>query len=305
MTQFPGSSTAAQANLDSILSSSTYRIAYEDQDLLNSNDMRGVRMLLEITKPDLHLETAGIESTIIVFGGARIVERSIAVETLKQAEQRLSEQPDSSRLKRALLHAQHLVELSRFYDAAREFACLASHHGQCNREQPHDCSSHVIVTGGGPGIMEAANRGAFEAGCRSIGLNITLPFEQHPNPYITPDLCFKFNYFSLRKFHFVMRSIGAILFPGGFGTLDELFEVLTLRQVGTKGSMPIVLFGTEFWRRLVDFDYLAETGLIADEDLDLIHFSDSAEEAWDFIRNRTRTEPEASGRGKLPDQGEG
>ena len=285
MTQFPGSSTAAQANLDSILSFSTYRIAYEDQDLLNSNDMRGVRMLLEITKPDLHLETAGIESTIIVFGGARIVERSIAVETLKQAEQRLSEQPDSSRLKRALLHAQHLVELSRFYDAAREFACLASQHGQCNREQPHDCSSHVIVTGGGPGIMEAANRGAFEAGCRSIGLNITLPFEQHPNPYITPDLCFKFNYFSLRKFHFVMRSIGAILFPGGFGTLDELFEVLTLRQVGTKGSMPIVLFGTEFWRRLVDFDYLAETGLIADEDLDLIHFSDSAEEAWDFIRN--------------------
>ena len=305
MTQFPGGSTAAQANLDSILSSSTYRIAYEDQDLLNSNDMRGVRMLLEITKPDLHLETAGIESTIIVFGGARIVERSIAVETLKQAEQRLSEQPDSSRLKRALLHAQHLVELSRFYDAAREFACLASQHGQCNREQPHDCSSHVIVTGGGPGIMEAANRGAFEAGCRSIGLNITLPFEQHPNPYITPDLCFKFNYFSLRKFHFVMRSIGAILFPGGFGTLDELFEVLTLRQVGTKGSMPIVLFGTEFWRRLVDFDYLAETGLIADEDLDLIHFSDSAEEAWDLIRNRTLTEPEVSGRGKLPDQGEG
>ena len=305
MTQFPGSSTAAQANLDSILSSSTYRIAYEDQDLLNSNDMRGVRMLLEITKPDLHLETAGIESTIIVFGGARIVERSIAVETLKQAEQRLSEQPDSSRLKRALLHAQHLVELSRFYDAAREFACLASQHGQCNREQPHDCSSHVIVTGGGPGIMEAANRGAFEAGCRSIGLNITLPFEQHPNPYITPDLCFKFNYFSLRKFHFVMRSIGAILFPGGFGTLDDLFEVLTLRQVGTKGSMPIVLFGTEFWRRLVDFDYLAETGLIADEDLDLIHFSDSAEEAWDLIRNRTLTEPEVSGRGKLPDQGEG
>ena len=305
MTQFPGSSTAAQANLDSILSSSTYRIAYEDQDLLNSNDMRGVRMLLEITKPDLHLETAGIESTIIVFGGARIVDQGIAVETLKQAEQRLSEQPDSSRLKRALLHAQHLVELSRFYDAAREFACLASQHGQCNREQPHDCSSHVIVTGWGPGIMEAANRGAFEAGCRSIGLNITLPFEQHPNPYITPDLCFKFNYFSLRKFHFVMRSIGAILFPGGFGTLDELFEVLTLRQVGTKGSMPIVLFGTEFWRRLVDFDYLAETGLIADEDLDLIHFSDSAEEAWDFIRNRTRTEPEASGRGKLPDQGEG
>ena len=135
--------------------------------------------------------------------------------------------------------------------------------------------------------MEAANRGAFEAGCRSIGLNISLPFEQHPNPYITPELCFKFNYFSLRKFHFVMRSIGAILFPGGFGTLDELFELLTLRQVGTKGSMPIVLFGKDYWQRLVDFEYLAEMGLISDDDLELIHFSDSAEEAWNYMERCT------------------
>ena len=294
MPQFLDTSTLEQANLDAILKSSTYRIAHEDPDLLNSNAMRGVRMLLEITKPDLHLETAGIESTIIVFGGARIVNKETAVELLTEAEQRLSKDPGSSTLNRQLIHAQHLVELSRFYDSAREFAYLASQYGQANNEQSPGCASHVIVTGGGPGIMEAANRGAFDAGCRSIGLNITLPFEQHPNPYITPDLCFKFNYFSLRKFHFVMRSIGAILFPGGFGTLDELFELLTLRQVGTKGSMPIVLFGTEFWRRLVDFDYLAETGLISDDDLDLIHFSDSAEEAWDFIRSRARAEPEAS-----------
>ena len=186
-----------------------------------------------------------------------------------------------------MIHAQHLVELSRFYDAALQFAYLASQHGQINDQQDHRCASHVIVTGGGPGIMEAANRGAFEAGCRSIGLSITLPFEQHPNPYITPDLCFKFNYFSLRKFHFVMRSIGAILFPGGFGTLDELFELLTLRQVGTKGSMPIVLFGIDFWKRLIDFDYLAEMGVISDNDLELIHFSDSAKEAWDYIHSRT------------------
>ena len=251
-------------------------------------------MLLEITKPDLHLETAGIESTIIVFGGSRIVDKDTAQQRLKEAEQSLSETPSSSALKRQIMHAKKLVELSRFYDSAREFATFASQHGQADKGQSHGCASHVIVTGGGPGIMEAANRGAFEAGCRSIGLNITLPFEQHPNPFITPDLCFKFNYFSLRKFHFVMRSIGAILFPGGFGTLDELFELLTLRQVGTKGSMPIVLFGTEFWRRVVDFNYLAEKGLISDDDLDLIHFSDSAEEAWDFIRNRTRAEPEAS-----------
>ena len=294
MTKFPATSTPERANLDAILKSPSHRIAHEDPDLLNSNAMRGVRMLLEITKPDLHLESAGIESTIIVFGGARIVDQDIAAAKLAQAEQRLSESPGSSVFKRQVVHAQQLVEFSRFYASAREFASLASQYGQVNKGEIHGCSSHVIVTGGGPGIMEAANRGAFEAGCRSIGLNITLPFEQHPNPYITPDLCFKFNYFSLRKFHFVMRSIGAILFPGGFGTLDELFELLTLRQVGTKGSMPIVLFGTEFGRRLVDFDYLAETGLISDDDLDLIHLSDSAREAWDFIRSRTDAEPEAS-----------
>ncbi len=287
MTQFANYSKPEQTNLDAILKSTTYRIAHEDPELLNSNAMRGVRMLLEITKPDLHLEGAGIESTIIVFGGARIIDRETALQRLKEAEQHLSKNPGSASLKRQVIHHQQLVELSRFYDSAREFARLASQHGQGNKGNDHGCSSHVIVTGGGPGIMEAANRGAFETGCRSIGLNISLPFEQHPNPYITPDLCFNFNYFSLRKFHFVMRSIGAILFPGGFGTLDELFELLTLRQVGTKGSMPIVLFGKDFWKRLVDFEYLAETGLISGDDLKLIHFSDTPEEAWDYIRSHT------------------
>ena len=284
------------SNLDAILESPTYRIAHEDPTLLNSNAMRGVRMLLEITKPDLGLETAGIESTIIVFGGARIVDRETAVQRLKEAEKCLRKNPDSTVLKRKVIHHQHLLELSHFYDSARKFAFLASQHGQANSDQNNGCSSHVIVTGGGPGIMEAANRGAFEAGCRSIGLNISLPFEQHPNPYITPELCFKFNYFSLRKFHFVMRSVGAILFPGGFGTLDELFELLTLRQVGTKGSMPIVLFGQDFWTRLVDFEYLTETGLISDDDLELIHFSDTAEEAWEYIRSHTEAGP------KIPEQ---
>jgi uncharacterized protein (TIGR00730 family) len=154
-------------------------------------------------------------------------------------------------------------------------------------DQDERCSSHVIVTGGGPGIMEAANRGAFEAGCRSVGLNISLPFEQHPNSYITPELCFQFNYFSIRKFHFVMRSVGAVLFPGGYGTLDELFELLTLRQVGTKSPMPIVLFGREFWERLIDFEFLAESGLISRDDLKLFHFADSAEEAWRHIQAGT------------------
>ena len=293
MTLHTHSTNLEQDNLAAILESPTYKIAHEDSFLLNSNAMRGVRMLLEITKPDLHLETAGIESTIIVFGGARIVDKETADQGLKEAEKNLKENHNSPTMKRKVIHAQHLVELSRFYDAARKFAYLASQHGQANKEPSHRCASHVIVTGGGPGIMEAANRGAFDAGCRSIGLNITLPFEQHPNPYITPELCFKFNYFSLRKFHFVMRSIGAILFPGGFGTLDELFELLTLRQVGTKGSMPIVLFGTEFWTKLVDFDYLAEMGLISNEDLALIRFSDTAEEAWDYIRSCTGPETDA------------
>ena len=294
MTQFTHSSNREQDNLAAILESATYKIAHEDADLLNSNTMRGVRMLLEITKPDIHLETAGIESTIIVFGGARIVDKETAEQMMTKAEQNLKDNPDSCIMKRTFIHAQHSLELSRFYDAAREFAYLASRHGQVNKEKRQRCASHVIVTGGGPGIMEAANRGAFEAGCRSIGLNITLPFEQHPNPYITPDLCFKFNYFSLRKFHFVMRSVGAILFPGGFGTLDELFELLTLRQVGTKGSMPIVLFGTEFWTKLVDFDYLAEMGLISNEDLALIRFSDTPQEAWDYIQSHTELDSLAS-----------
>ena len=287
MHQLPGQSHIEKCNLDAILNSHTYRIAHKDHDLLSSNSMRGVRMLLEITKPDLHLETAGIESTIIVFGGARIVDKDIATQKMKEAEKNLRDNPRSTQAERELNRCKRLLELAQFYDAARTFAYLASQHGQPKNGRTNGCSSHVIVTGGGPGIMEAANRGAFEAGCRSIGLNISLPFEQHPNPYITPELCFKFNYFSLRKFHFVMRSIGAILFPGGFGTLDELFELLTLRQVGTKGSMPIVLFGKDYWQRLVDFEYLAEMGLISDDDLELIHFSDSAEEAWNYMERCT------------------
>ena len=180
-----------------------------------------------------------------------------------------------------------MVELSSFYDAARDFAFLASHFGQSGPNSGPSCSSHVIVTGGGPGIMEAANRGAFDAGCRSIGLNIELPHEQNPNPYITPNLCFKFNYFALRKFHFVMRAVGAVLFPGGYGTLDELFELLTLRQVGTQHAMPIVLFGKDYWSRLVDFEFMADSGLIDDEDLKLIQFADTATDAWDLIRGQT------------------
>ena len=274
-------SRAVARNLELILDSPTYQLAHEDQAALSSSAMRGVRMLLEITKPDSHLEAAGIESTIIVFGGARVVERATAEQRIAAARAALQADPDSQLLRSRLRRSQALLELAPFYDAAREFAYLVS------REQADDAP--VIVTGGGPGIMEAANRGAFDAGGRSIGLNISLPFEQHPNPYITPDLCFQFNYFSLRKFHFVMRSVGAILFPGGFGTLDELFELLTLRQVGNKSFLPIVLYGRRFWERLVDFDHLAELGLIAEEDLQLVRFADTPQEAWQIIRDGHRS----------------
>ena len=274
-------------NLEQIIHSDTYRLAHQDLDLLNSSSMRGVRMLLEISKPELSFEEAGITSTIIVFGGARLQEKSAAEASLKEASKELDANPASAQCKRKVSRAKKMVELSSFYDAAREFAFLASHFGQSGPISGPSCSTHVIVTGGGPGIMEAANRGAFDAGCRSIGLNIELPHEQNPNPYITPSLCFKFNYFALRKFHFVMRAVGAVLFPGGYGTLDELFELLTLRQVGTQHAMPIILFGKDYWSRLVDFEFMADSGLIDDDDLQLIQFADTAAEAWDLIRNQT------------------
>ena len=273
--------------LEQIIHSDNYRLAHQDLDLLNRSSMRGVRMLLEISKPELYLEEAGITSTIIVFGGARIQEKTAAEESLKEAIKELDTNPDSAQWKRKVSRARNMVELSSFYNAAREFAFLASHFGQSGPISGPSCSTHVIVTGGGPGIMEAANRGAFDAGCRSIGLNIELPNEQNPNPYITPNLCFKFNYFALRKFHFVMRAVGAVLFPGGYGTLDELFELLTLRQVGTQHAMPIVLFGKDYWSRLIDFEFMADSGLIDAEDLKLIQFADTATEAWDLIQNQT------------------
>ena len=279
--------TRVADNLQQIIHSDTYRLAHQDLALLNTSSMRGVRMLLEISKPELHFEEIGISSTIIVFGGARLKERSAAEAHLEKAIRELDTDPNSKQLQRKVSRAKNLLELSPFYDAAREFAFLASRFGQSDTSTRPCCSSHVIVTGGGPGIMEAANRGAFDAGCRSIGLNIELPHEQNPNPYITPELCFKFNYFALRKFHFVMRAVGAVLFPGGYGTLDELFEVLTLRQVGTQHAMPIILFGKDYWTRLIDFEFMADSGLIDDQDLDLIQFADTATEAWDLLRDHS------------------
>ena len=267
-------------NLNLIINSDTYKLAHEDIGLLNRNEMRGVRMLLEITKPDLILEENKILSTIIIFGGASIAEESKTKEKIDDIKKLIKKNPSSVLLKRDLNRLENLLSISHYYQSAREFSKLASINNQSK-----SCNSHVIVTGGGPGIMEAANRGAFEANCKSIGLNISLPNEQIPNAFITPGLCFKFNYFALRKIHFVMRSIGAVFFPGGFGTLDELFELLTLRQTGMKNKIPIILFGKEYWDKIINFEYLADLGLISDEHLNLFEYADTASEAWEIIKS--------------------
>ena len=266
-------------NLELIISSSNYQLAHEDRDLLNSDEMRGVRMLLEINKPEKILEEQNILSTIIVFGGASLSDKSSIDLRIELAKNSLTKDPSSSNLERELTRLKNLQSISHYYDSAREFAKIVS-----RQNQKEHCNSHVIVTGGGPGIMEAANRGAFDADCKSIGLNISLPNEQHPNAYITPGLCFKFNYFALRKFHFVMRSVAAVFFPGGFGTFDELFELLTLRQTGMKTEIPIILFGRDYWSKVINFQFLSDHGLISDEHMNLFQYADSASEAWDIIK---------------------
>ena len=266
-------------NLELIISSSNYQLAHEDRELLNSDEMRGVRMLLEINKPEKILEEQKILSTIIVFGGASLSDKSSIDHRIELAKNSLTKDPSSSNLERELIRLKNLQSISHYYDSAREFAKIVS-----RENQKEHCNSHVIVTGGGPGIMEAANRGAFDADCKSIGLNISLPNEQHPNAYITPGLCFKFNYFALRKFHFVMRSVAAVFFPGGFGTFDELFELLTLRQTGMKTEIPIILFGRDYWSKVINFQFLSDHGLISDEHMNLFQYADSASEAWDIIK---------------------
>jgi len=271
------------SNLEEILKSSTYSLAHEDIDLLNTDDMRGVRMLLEITKPEQILEKEKIISTVIVFGGVHISEEITSKRRLDDAVKLLTKNPKSKSLKITIEKLKNLHSLSHYYSSARELSKLISLDSKTNSP-----NSQVIVTGGGPGIMEAANRGAFDAGCKSIGFNISLPNEQHPNSFITPGLCFKFNYFAMRKFHFVMRSTAAVFFPGGFGTLDELFELLTLRQTGMKKNIPIILFGRSYWDNVINFKFLSDMGLIGENDLSIFQYADTANEAWKIIKQNSK-----------------
>ena len=250
---------------------SAYRLAFTDTDFLLHEDLRPVRMQLELLKPEMVQKRLGIESTIVLFGSARIPAPEQATQRLEQARAG----GDDAAVRRAKMQ----LRMSRYYDEARAFAALVT-----QRSRQLDTPIYV-VTGGGPGIMEAGNRGAFETGGKSIGLNIVLPHEQAPNDYITPELCFQFHYFGLRKMHFLMRSIALVCFPGGFGTLDELFETMTLIQTGKCRKRPILLFGREFWSRLIDFELLVETGMIAPGDLKLFHYVESAEEAWSLLES--------------------
>ncbi|SEW30020.1 hypothetical protein SAMN05444851_2840 [Aliiroseovarius sediminilitoris] len=233
-----------------------YKLAYDDQEFMCRDDLRPVRWQLELMKPELLMQEYGVDSTVVLFGGARIPEPA----------------------KKDTARTQTLADLSRFYDEAREFARLMTLRSKVNNHR-----ENVIVTGGGPGVMEAGNRGAADAGGVSIGLNIVLPHEQAPNEYVTPDLCFNFHYFAIRKMHFLMRAEAIAIFPGGFGTLDEMFESLTLIQTGRMKRVPFLLFGREFWTRIVNWEALADAGTISPDDLDLFRFVETAQEAIEVI----------------------
>ena len=248
---------------------SAYRLAFTDVDFLLREELRPIRLQLELLKPELVQDEQGVEATIVFFGSARIVAPEVAEIELAAAR-------DSGDAK-ALKAATTRVAMARYYDEARRFAAIVTRRS-ASLDKPI-----YVVTGGGPGIMEAGNRGAFEVGGKSVGLNIVLSHEQVPNKYITPELCFQFHYFALRKMHFLMRAVALVCFPGGFGTLDEMFEVLTLVQTGKSRMRPILLFGREFWTRLIDFDLLIETGMISPEDIKLFHFVETAEEAWALL----------------------
>ncbi len=260
--------------------SSSYGLAYADKDFLLRDELRPARFQLELLKAELTLQDKGIHSLIVVFGSSRIVEEDIARQRLHKAQDRVIKNPDDDAKTREVRIAQRLLKKSRYYDEAREFARLVT-------AQPivDDSGSLVIATGGGGGIMEAANRGAHDAGGQSVGLNIVLPSEQHPNVWTTPELSFQFHYFAIRKMHFLMRARALVVFPGGFGTLDELFETLTLIQTQKINPVPVLLFGQEYWQRIIDFDELLEEGVVGDADLSLFHYVNTAQLGWDVIHD--------------------
>ncbi len=257
--------------------SSSYKLAYQDDEFILRDELRPVRLQLELLKPELILQENHIESTVVIFGSARIPDPATAEAQLVSAEARYHKNKNDDTLKKKVDIARRALANSKYYDEARKLGSLISNNTGKDMM--------VVMTGGGPGIMEAANRGAHEVGIPSIGMNIVLPFEQAPNPYITPELSFQFHYFAIRKMHLLMRARALAVFPGGFGTLDELFETMTLIQTQKVKPIPILLFGRQFWERVINFNALVEEGTISTKDLDLFQFVESAEEAWEIISN--------------------
>jgi uncharacterized protein (TIGR00730 family) len=269
---------AVAANRAAILKSPSYTLAEYDVDFLRRKENRPLRMQLELLKTETLLREHQIDSTVVVFGGTQIVPREQAEAVLREARSNAEKAPGDRRVARAVKRAERILAKSRFYGEAREFSRLVSSFVPADGQR-----KLVVMTGGGPGIMEAANRGAFEIGAESVGLNIDLPHEQEPNPYITPDLCFQFHYFAMRKFHFVLRAAALVVFPGGFGTLDEMFDTLCLRQTRRMQQIPVILYGREYWDSIINFQRLADEGVIDDEDLKLIDYAETPHEAWDII----------------------
>ncbi|VAW69363.1 FIG01147456: hypothetical protein [hydrothermal vent metagenome] len=272
----PSEDPSCPSKLQAILNNPSYIPAIEDVPFLDSDEARGLRLQMDYLKTDKTLKAHGIEHTIVVFGSTRLIEPMAAQKKVEQLQTQLNNETDNADLKHQLLIAQRIHKKSHFYTVAHDFSMLVAGSGN---------SDLVIMTGGGPGIMEAANRGAHDAGGKTAGLNITLPHEQYPNPYITPELCFQFHYFSLRKMHFVLRARALIAFPGGYGTLDELFETLTLIQTRKINPIPVVLVGEIFWRNIFNVDFMVEEGVIDDEDRDLFCFAETAEDIWKSLES--------------------
>lgn len=269
---------AARKSLEAILKNPNYRLAEEDVDFIAREDIRGPRLEIEYLKADTILAEQHIDHTIVVFGSTRICEPAAARRNVEELRAAVGADPGNAELRRRLAIAERVLAKSHYYDVEREFGRLVGSAGRRGGQ-----SRVVVMTGGGPGLMEAANRGAFDVGAKSVGLNIELPHEQYPNPYVTPDLCFRFHYFALRKLHLLLRAKALVSFPGGYGTLDELFEVLTLIQTRKIKPIPVVLVGEQFWRRAIDFDYLVEEGVIDVEDRELFWFAETAQEIWHGI----------------------
>jgi uncharacterized protein (TIGR00730 family) len=271
---------------DPLTRSPSYIPADRDTIFLQRDELRSVRIGLELLKPELIQREQGIQSTIVVFGSSGLQEPAVARETLQLAEVATARRPNDSSCQQQVSLARRQLNLSAYYDMAREFGRLVSSSCQVNGR-----CDYVVVTGGGPGIMEVANRGAADVHAKSIGLNITLPHEQHPNPYITRDLSFQFRYFAIRKMHFMIRAKALVAFPGGFGTLDELFETLTLLQTGKTANVMVVLVGRDLWERLINWQFLVENGLISRSDLQLFQYAETAQEAWDLIGHHKGVPP--------------